>query len=54
MEEEIIGEVLGLLQMNLLSNQFNIMMVNTILEEKYPNVFTNPYIPEEQVPLDQG
>ena len=39
---------------NLYSNQLTIMIVDKIPEEKEPEVFAIPDIPEEQVELDQG
>ena len=39
---------------NLYLNQLTIVIAEKIPEEKEPQVFTNPEIPEEQVTLEQG
>ena len=39
---------------NLSSNQLAIVILEKILEEKEPEVFAIPQIPEEQVKLDKG
>ena len=39
---------------NLSSNQFNIMIVERKLEEKEPEIFAIPGIPEEQVEFEKG
>ena len=39
---------------NISSNQLTIVIIDKIPEEKGPEVFTNPAIPEEKVTLEQG
>ena len=39
---------------NMFSNQLTILIVEKILEEKEPEVFAIPEIPEDQVELDKG
>ena len=39
---------------NMFSNQLTIVIVEKILEEKEPEVFAIPEIPEDQVELDKG